>query len=121
MKDKKMVMMLVMLVIILVSSFYAYQGVAMHKQVTIDEAKFHALQETYFTNSKVIRDSAETGSDLNKDLVEIKNYPSTLLKLKLVGVGKILTGIFILLLGILIALMVMPMRLGAIIRSSKRE
>ena len=35
--------------------------------------------------------------------------------LKLVGVGKILTGIFILLLGILLALIMMPVRLAAMI------
>ncbi len=44
------------------------------------------------------------------------NYPSELLRLKLVGIGKILTGIFILLLEILMALVMMPMRLGKIIK-----
>ena len=41
---------------------------------------------------------------------------STLLELKLVGVGNILTGIYALLFGILIALVMMPMKLGKIIK-----
>lgn len=88
----------------------------MHRQVGVEEAKFHQLQTDYFLKSKAVRDGAETGSDLNKQLVTVQNYPSELLRLKLVGVGKILTGIFALLFGILIALVSMPMRLGKIIK-----
>lgn len=95
---------------------YTAQGVLMHNQVNREEIAFHNLQSTYWIQSKAIRDGAESGSDLNKDLVAIKNYPSTLLQLKLVGVGKILTGIFVILFGILTALIMMPARLAAIIR-----
>ena len=84
----------------------------MHSQVETEEAKFHQLQADYFSQAKSARDEAAAGSELNNQLVEIANYPSELLKLKLVGVGKILTGIFILLFGILIALISMPMRLA---------
>lgn len=116
---KMMPMMIVMLIIVILSIAYAFAGIIMHKQVNTEEAKFHALQDSYFSQSKIIRDSAETDSSLNADLVSIKNYPSELLRLKLVGVGKILTGIFILLLGILIALIMMPVRLGKIIEVSR--
>ena len=115
MKMKPM-MMVIMLLILVSATVFAVQGVDMHKQVSVEEAKFHSLQESYFTQAKTVRDGAATGSDLNTDLVEISNYPSELLKLKLVGVGKMLTGIFILLLGILIALVMMPMRLAMIIK-----
>jgi len=41
------------------------------------------------------------------------------MELKLLGVGKILTGIYVLLFGILIALVMMPVRLGNIIKKKK--
>lgn len=113
--------MIIMLILVVASIFFAYQGVAMHKQVAVEEAKFHALQDSYFSNSKAIRDAAESNSELTQDLVAIANYPSTLLELKLVGVGKILTGIFIVLFCILLALMAMPKRLGAIVLESKQQ
>lgn len=115
MPDKKMIMMLLMVLIGIVSIVFAVQGVMMHRQVSVEEAEFHAKQSAYFSQSKAVRDAAATGSALNQQLVEIQQTPSELLRLKLVGVGKILTGIFILLLGILIALVMMPIRLGMII------
>lgn len=107
-----MVLMILMFFAIVISATFAWQGIGMHNEVSVEEAKFHTLQDDYFSLSKQTRDSAVTNSNLNAQLVEIQNYPSELLRLKLVGVGKILSGIFILLLGILIALMTMPMRLS---------
>jgi len=116
----KKLVMVVMLVLILGSLYFAGLGIKMHKQVFVEEDKFHALQEDYFGgNSKAQRDAAFANTDLTGKLVEIQNYPSELLRLKLVGVGKILTGIYLLLLGILIALMMMPHRLGMIIKGKK--
>lgn len=112
--------MIIMLIIVIASVFFAYQGVSMHNQVEVEETKFHALQESYFSNSKAIRDAAESNSELTQDLVTIANYPSTLLELKLVGIGKILTGIFIILFCILLALIIMPMRLGSIIIKNRQ-
>lgn len=109
-------MMLMMLAIIIIGLIFAGQGIGMHSQVPREDQAFNELQDSYFTNSKVVRDQAETGSDLNKDLVRIQQYPSQLMMLKLIGVGKILIGIFVLLLGILVALMMMPVRLGKIIK-----
>jgi len=107
---------ILMAVIVIVSIIYIVQGVLMHAKVSTEEAKFHALQTEYFTQNKNIRDNAATGSELTQQLVEIQNYPSELLRLKLVGIGKILTGIAILLLAILIALMSMPMKLKMAIK-----
>ena len=106
----------VMVLLMVGSLFFAIQGISMHAKVSTEEAKFHAAQAEYFSLDKVTRESAASGSKLTQDLVEIINYPSELLRLKLVGVGKILTGIFVLLFAILMALMVMPNRLGAVIR-----
>jgi hypothetical protein len=115
--DKKMMpMMMVMLIIVIASVVFAWQGVIMHQQVQVEEQKFHQLQTSYYLQSKAVRDGAESNSQLNQDLAQIQNYPSELLRLKLVGVGKILTGIFILLFGILLALIMMPVRLGKLIK-----
>ena len=117
-KEMKMkpIMMIIMAVIVIASLVYGVQGIKMHAQVTVEEDKFHALQAEYFNQNKNLRDNAATGSALNQQLIEIQNYPSELLRLKLVGVGKMLTGIAILLLAILIALMMMPMKLASIIK-----
>ena len=117
---KKMVIMLVMLALVIISAVYAYQGVAMHQKVSVEEAKFHALQDDYYNTAKVLRDAAQSNSELTGQLVEIQNYPSELLRLKLVGVGKILSGIFLLLLVIALELFMMPMKLGMIIKGKKK-
>ncbi len=113
-------MMLGFMMLFVVSAVFAYQGIAMHNQVDVEETKFHELQENYFSLDKATRDGAAAGSELSANLVEIQKYPSTLLQLKLVGVGKILTGIYVLLFGILIALIMMPIRLGEMINKSKK-
>lgn len=112
--------MILMLIIIAAAIVFVVQGVNMHNRVAIEEAKFHQLQDGYFLQSKAVRDGAETGSVLNQQLVQIQNYPSELLRLKLVGVGKILTGIFGLLFAILIALLMMPVRLAKLIKENKQ-
>jgi len=109
--------LLIVAVTFLISLYFVAQGIGMHQKVGIEEAKFHQLQDEYFTLSKATRDGAATGSDLNKKLVQIQQYPSELLKLKLVGVGKILTGIYALLFCLLIALILMPARLGMALKN----
>ena len=89
--------------------------------LTQEEAEFHALQAEYWTISKAERDSAATGSELNQQLVRLQQYPSELLELKLVGVGKILTGIFALLFVIGIFLFMMPFRISGILRQLHHE
>ena len=108
-----------MVVLFVGSLVYAVSGVRMHNLVGVEESMLHDLQAEYFGLSKAERDGAETGSALNQNLVMIQQYPSELLRLKLVGIGKILTGIYILLFGILIALIMMPVRLGMIIKTKK--
>ena len=114
---KQMMPILMLLLIIVVIGFvYLGQGIAMHNQVAVDEANFNNLQQSYFTNSKAVRDSAETGSALNQDLATIQQAPSQLLFLKLVGIGKLLTGIFALLFAILLVLFMMPIRLAKMMK-----
>jgi len=117
----QVILLSVMAIIIVAASAFAYLGVSMHNQVHEREARLHDIQEEYFNTPKAERDSAPRGSELNAQLVEIKQTPSALLELKLVGMGRILTGIFLILLGILIALMVMPMRIRMVLHDISRE
>lgn len=120
MVEKKMVpVLIVMIIMILISIWFMVQGLMMEMQVPVEEKAFNDLQAQYWTIDKATRDAAPTGSELNQQLVQIQQYPSQLLTLKLVGIAFILSGIFILLLGILIALMMMPGRLGKEIKKLK--
>lgn len=116
-----MLPMLILLVLVVSSIWFALQGIGMHQQVSVEEAKFHELQRSYFNLSKVEREAAITGSELNQKLAQIQNYPSELLRLKLVGVGKILTGIFLSLLAIVFLLFMMPIRLAKLMKESQRS
>lgn len=109
----------VLAILVIGSLTFAWQGVSMHNRVVTEEAKFHALQQDYFIMSKAERESALTGSELNQKLVDIQNYPSTLLELKLVGIGKILTGILAALLAIVFLLFMMPIRLAKLMKENK--
>lgn len=104
-------MMTMVMMIMMIGAIFAIWGVSMQSNVGDVEAAFHSELDSYYGgNSKADRDSAAGGSALNKQFAEIQKQPSELLRLKLVGVGKMLTGIFIVLFGILGALMMMPFR-----------
>ncbi|MFP4545938.1 MAG: hypothetical protein ACLFPN_03705, partial [Methanomassiliicoccales archaeon] len=55
------------------------------------------------------------------ELVEVSNYPSELMRLKLLGLGSILTGIFLSLLTIIVALVMMPGRMGNVVSTGMGE
>ncbi|NCS98729.1 hypothetical protein GW764_00935 [Candidatus Parcubacteria bacterium] len=117
---KTMMLPMIMLLILVLSALsFAWQGIGMHNQVPREESKLHALQNEYFTLSKSERESAPTGSELNQKLVQIQNYPSSLMELKLIGVGKILTGILAALLAIVFLLFMMPIRLAKLMKENK--
>lgn len=112
--------MLILSVLVIASITFAWQGIDMHQRVSVEEAKFHALQQDYFIINKAEREAAPTGSELNQKLVDIQNYPSELLRLKLVGVGKILTGILSALLAIVFLLFMMPTRLAKLMKENRQ-
>ena len=114
--------MVVMIAMIMMLGLYvAATGVVMQAKVPAVEAQFHGLLDSYYANSKEVRDSAASESQLTKDLAEINKFPSRLLELKLVGVGRILTGIFVILFGILGALVMMPFRVRKILRQVQQQ
>jgi len=120
MKDiKSMMLPLLILAILVIGGIsYAWQGIALQNRVAGEEAKFHALQQEYFIINKAEREAAPTGDALNQKNVDIQQYPSTLLQLKLIGVGRILAGIFAALLAILLVLFMMPVRLAKLMKAN---
>jgi len=117
---KSMMMPLLILAILVIGGIaFAWQGVSLQNRVAGEEAKFHALQQEYFIINKAEREAAPTGDAINQKLVDINNYPSTLLELKLVGVGRILAGIFLSLLAILLVLFMMPVRLSKLMKGGQ--
>ena len=65
---------------------------------------------------KSVVDEAPVGSDLSQQKIEIAKFPPKLFTLKLVGIGTILAGIFLMLFVITQALRVMPLRLGKVLK-----
>lgn len=118
---KSMMLPLIILAALVIGGIsYAWQGIGLQNRVAGEEATFHALQQEYFIINKAEREAAPTGSALNQQLVDIQNYPSTLLELKLVGVGRILAGIFAALLAILLVLFMMPVRLAKLMKAGSK-
>lgn len=91
---------------------YLLIGAALFFELTT----FHPLLDNFFTSfpdTSLAGGSGGTrGAAVNSELAAIHKWPSTLLWLKLGGVGHILMGIFISLAAIVRALSVMPLRLA---------
>ncbi len=88
--------------------------------LVLELTQFHPLLEQFFS-TQTAHSLAGGGPDragqavLNSQLSTIHQFPSTLLWLKLGGIGHILVGIFIALAAIIRALSMMPDRLGMIV------
>ena len=82
----------------------------------LELTQFHPLLESFFaefTNHSLAGGGPERASAaLNQQLATIHQFPSTLLWMKLGGIGHILVGIFLALAAIIRALSLMPVRLG---------
>jgi len=91
---------------------YLLVGAALFFELT----EFHPLLENFFStypDTSLAGGSGGTrGAAVNGELAAIHKWPSTLLWLKLGGIGHILLGIFIALAAIVRALSIMPHRLS---------
>lgn len=111
-KKSKMKKLMVVGVIFVVIGYGLILG-ALYLEVT----GFHPAIDAFFSEHTG-HSLAGGGSDragmttLNDDLSEIHQFPSTLLWMKLGGIGHVLVGIFISLFVIVQALMMMPDRLA---------
>jgi len=104
--------------VVLLAFLFLLVGVVL--QVTsfsLEFSKFAPLLDDYYgQHSKAERDSAPAGSELALQQAEITKFPPKLMTFKLVGIGSILTGIFLLLFIIIQALKIMPIRLGKLLK-----
>jgi small-conductance mechanosensitive channel len=85
--------------------------------LVLEFTQFHPLIEQFFTEqtaTSIAGGGPDRAGDaaLNSQLTTINQFPSTLLWMKLGGIGHILVGIFLALAGIIRALSVMPHRLS---------
>lgn len=83
---------------------------------TLEFRQFVPLLDQLAGLPKEVADNAPLGSEISNWKIEAAKFPPKLMTLKLVGVGSILTGIFLLLFVITQGLRVMPIRLGKAIR-----
>lgn len=104
--------------LVLVGSVFAVVGyLLIIGALVLELTQFHPAIENFFT-AHTGHSLAGGGADragqagLNAALAEIHKFPSTLLWLKLGGIGHILVGIFMVLAGIIQALALMPVRLS---------
>ena len=101
-------------IVVLIAYLFLLVGVVFHVTAfTLEFTKFTPLLDDVAGLPKAEVDNAPVGSELSMKKIEIAKFPPKLMTLKLVGVGSILTGIFLLLFVIIQALKIMPVRLCA--------
>ncbi len=100
--------------VVLLAFLFLIVGIVFHVTAfTLEFKSFVPLLNDVAGLPKAEVDNAPVGSDLSLKKIEIAKFPPKLMTLKLVGVGSILTGIFLLLFVIIQALKIMPVRLCA--------
>lgn len=100
------------------SGFFVLAGIILHITAWIQEfTVFQPLVQDYWSVDKATRDAATSGSELANQLAEIQSFPAKLMTFKLVGVGSVLTGIWISLFVIAKRIGMLPVRLASLIKS----
>ena len=92
------------------------QLTAFHQEFT----EFAPMLDQIAGLPKAQLDTAPVGSEISNLKIEVAKFPPKLMTFKLVGMGNILTGIFILLFVIIQALKMMPIRLAGVIQKKRR-
>ncbi len=97
-------------------------GVALQSNAfRLEFTEFTPILEELMPIQKPIVDEAEPGSHLTLLKTEAAKFPPKLMTFKLVGIGAILTGIWILLFGIIQALKEMPIRAKMFLKQMKMK
>lgn len=106
---KKSPVKLTLVILALVTAVYLVgSGMTMHARVTRLQESYNQLQYAYYSQPQSVRDAAVANSALAEQRAMIEQYPSVLQQLEVGGNGKILAGIFVLLLGIFLGLFLLP-------------
>lgn len=87
---------------------------------TLEFKKFAPVLDEIGPLQKDVVDNADPGSRIAMLKTEAAKFPPKLMTFKLVGVGSILIGIFIMLFNILQGLRVMPLRLAKVMQQNKK-
>lgn len=104
---------LVMLLLLLLGFFYAFRGMTMHSQFAVENAMLEDMFVAYA--DEMLGDDAASGDWFTNDRLLLLQQ-SLLVGTKLVSIGQLLTGIFFILVAILMVLLIMPMRVEKLMK-----
>jgi len=108
--------------LILIALLFMLTGVFLQSTAfNLEFKEFTPILEELKPLQKSVVDNADPSSRIAMLKTEAAKFPAKLLTFKLVGVGAILTGIWILLFVILQALKIMPLRLAMVIEEQQKK
>ncbi|MBI2342635.1 MAG: hypothetical protein HYU98_07900 [Deltaproteobacteria bacterium] len=87
----------------------------------LEFTKFTPILDELMPLQKSVADNADPASRIAMLKTEAAKFPPKLMTFKLVGIGSILMGVFIMLLVIVQALRVMPLRISKVLRELQAE
>jgi beta-lactamase regulating signal transducer with metallopeptidase domain len=109
-------------ILILIAMIFLLTGIVLQSTAfNLEFNEFTPILEELKPLQKSVVDTADPASRVAMLKTEAAKFPPKLLTFKLVGVGAILTGIWIVLFVILQALKTMPLRLAKVIAESKES
>jgi len=108
--------------LILIALLFMLTGVFLQSTAfNLEFKEFTPVLEELKPLQKSVVDNADPSSRIAMLKTEAAKFPAKLLTFKLVGIGAILTGIWILLFVILQALKIMPLRLAKVIEEQQEK
>lgn len=108
--------------LVLIAMLFLITGVVLQSTAfNLEFTEFTPILEELKPLQKSVVDNADPESRIANLKTDAAKFPAKLLTFKLVGVGAILTGIWILLFVILQALKIMPLRLAKVIAESQEK
>jgi len=93
--------------LLMASAAFIWQGVVMHSELEGERVAYEETQASYYSVAKEIRDRAPADSPLSAQYAQIMHYPTKIQAKSAVGTGKLLTGIYFMLVTVLVTFMMM--------------